>query len=391
MKNFIFIICMLTSIKGVAQNSSSNFLYYGRTTGKLPALSYGMGEDRLGGAKMGYIDSNVLLKIVDSVKDMYTVQLSKFHTALIEKSYVKPDSSSPIKKPYHLTGSFISKGDSLFDYVNIYLDEKLPYKSWMEISPSKIMIDLYGVQSNTNWVTQLSSLKEVKNVYYNQVEDDVVRVTIELKHAQHWGYSISYTEKFLSVRIKRQPAKLDIRQMVIAIDAGHGGSNSGASGIKLKASEKQQTLLFAKALEKSLKKLGVKKIIMTRKTDTSFDNKDRILWLQQQNPDFEISLHLNSSSKETVKGVSTYYKHIGFRPLTTTILKRMLELKLDEFGNIGHFNFALNAPTDFPNCLVEIAFLSNPEDEKRIVKPIFHAQVAGKIQLGIMDWLNSMK
>ncbi len=391
MKQFILTICILTSIHCIAQNNTNNFVYYGRTTGKLPALSYGMGEDRLGGAKMGYIDTNVLLKIVDSVKDMYTVQLSKFHSALIEKSYVKPDSSSPIKKPYHLTGSFISKGDSLFDYVNIYMDEKLPYKSWMEINPSKIMLDIYGVQSNTNWITQLSSLKEVKNVYYNQVEDDIVRVTIELKHAQHWGYSISYKEKLLSVRIKRQPVKLDIRKMVIAIDAGHGGSNSGTSGIKLKASEKEQTLLFAKALEKSLKKIGVKNIIMTRQSDTSFDNKDRILWLQQQNPDFEISLHLNSSSKETIKGVSTYYKHIGFRPLTTSILKRMLELKLDEFGNIGHFNFALNAPTDFPNCLVEIAFLSNEEDEKRIVKPSFHNQVAGKIQLGIIDWLNFMK
>jgi N-acetylmuramoyl-L-alanine amidase len=391
MKQLILTFCILTSIHSIAQNNNSNFVYYGRTTGKLPALSYGMGEDRLGGAKMGYIDTNVLLKIVDSVKDMYTIQLSKFHTALIEKSYVKPDSSSPIKKPYHLTGSFISKGDSLFDYVNIYLDEKLPYKSWMEINPSKIMVDIYGVQSNTNWITQLSSLKEVKNVYYNQVEDDVVRVTIELKHAQHWGYSISYKEKLLSVRIKRQPAKLDIRKMVIAIDAGHGGSNSGTSGIKLKASEKEQTLLFAKALEKSLKKIGVKNIIMTRQSDTSFDNKDRILWLQQQNPDFEISLHLNSSSKESIKGVSTYYKHIGFRPLTTSILKRMLELKLDEFGNIGHFNFALNAPTDFPNCLVEIAFLSNEEDEKRVVKPSFHNQVASKIQLGIIDWLNFMK
>jgi N-acetylmuramoyl-L-alanine amidase len=391
MKQFIFTICILSSINCIAQNNTNNFVFYGRTTGKLPALSYGMGEDRLGGAKMGYIDSNVLLKIVDSTKDMYTVQLSKWHTALIEKPYVKPDSASPIKKPYYLTGSFISKGDSLFDYVNIYMDEKLPYKSWMEINPSKIMIDIYGVQSNSNWITQLSTLKEVKNVYYNQVEDDVVRVTIELKHAQHWGYSISYKERFLSVRIKRQPTKLDIRKMTIAIDAGHGGSNSGTSGIKLKASEKEQTLLFAKALEKSLKRLGVKHIIMTRQTDTSFDNKDRILWLQQQNPDFEISLHLNSSSKESVKGVSTYYKHIGFRPLTKTILNRMLELKLDEFGNIGSFNFALNAPTDFPNCLVEIAFLSNPDDEKRIVKPSFHTQVAGKIQLGIVDWLNSMK
>jgi N-acetylmuramoyl-L-alanine amidase len=391
MKRLIISLCILTSIHCIGQNNTSQFIYFGRTFGKLPALSYGMGEDRLGGAKMGYIDSNVLLKIVDSAKDMYTVQLSKFHSALIEKSYVKPDSSSPIKKPYYLTGSFISKGDSLFDYVNIYLDEKLPYKSWMEINPSKIMVDIYGVQSNTNWVTQLSSLKEVKNVYYNQVEDDVVRVTIELKHAQHWGYSISYKEKFLSIRIKRQPAKLDIRKMVIAIDAGHGGNNSGTAGIKLKASEKEQTLLFAKALEKSLKKLGVKNIIMTRQSDTSFENKDRILWLQQQNPDFEISLHLNSSSKESIKGVSTYYKHIGFRPLTSSILKRMLELKLDEFGNIGHFNFALNAPTDFPNCLVEIAFLSNVEDEKRIVKPSFHTQVAGKIQLGIIDWLNNMK
>ena len=130
---------------------------------------------------------------------------------------------------------------------------------------------------------------------------------------------------------------------------------------------------------------------MTRQTDTSFDNKDRILWLQQQNADIAISLHLNSSVKETVEGVSTYYKHIGFRPLTTTILKRMLELKLAEFGNIGHFNFALNAPTDFPNCLVEIAFLSNEEDEKRIVKPIFKTQVASKIQLGIIDWLKLIK
>ena len=391
MKQFLIAICILTSIHSIGQNNNSSILYYGRTTGKLPALSYGMGDDRLGGAKLGYIDTNVLLKIVDSTKEMYTVQLSKWHSALIEKQYVKPDSSSPIKKPYYLTGSFISKGDSLFDYVNIYMDEKLPYKSWMEINPSKIMIDIYGVQSNTNWITQLSSLKEVKNVYYNQVEDDIVRVTIELKHTQHWGYSISYKEKLLSIRIKRQPTKLDIRKMTIAIDAGHGGSNTGTGGIKLKASEKEQTLLFAQALEKSLKSLGVKHIIMTRQTDTSFDNKDRILWLQQQNPDFEISLHLNSSSKETVKGVSTYYKHIGFRPLTTSILKRMLELKLDEFGNIGNFNFALNAPTDFPNCLVEIAFLSNIEDEKRIVKPIFHNQVAGKIQLGIMDWLNSLK
>ncbi len=391
MKKIISIIAVFFAISTSAQFSSPVGSRYGRTTDKLPALSYGLGEDRLGGAKLGYIDTNVLLKVIDSTKEMYVVQLSKWHTAYLDKSFLKVDSSSPIKKPFYLTGSFIAKGDSLFDYVNINLEEKLPYKTWMEISPAKIMIDVYGVQSNTNWVTQLSTLKEVKNVYYHQVEDDVFRVTIELKHQQHWGYSVGYKGKSLSVRIKRQPKILDIKKLTIAIDAGHGGTNSGAGGVKLNTSEKEQTLLFAKALEKSLKTLGVKNIIMTRTNDTSFDNKDRILFLQEKNPDLTISFHLNSSSKAEIKGVSTYYKHIGFRPLSTSILNKMLELKLDEFGNIGHFNFALNAPTDFPNCLVEIAFLSNVEDEKRIVTPLFKKQVATKVQAGIIDWLKGIK
>jgi len=372
-----------------AQQSQPKMLI-GRSTGKLPSMVYSLGEDRLGAAKLGYIDTNILLRVVDSTKDLYKVQLSKYHAAFIDKSYFKVDSSIQLK-PFYLTSSFLAKGDTLYDVVNIRVDEHLPYKSWMEISPSKIMIDIYGVQANTNWITQLQSLKEVKNVYYNQVEDDVVRVTIELKHQQHWGYSIAYKGKSLAVHIKRQPNILELKNMVIAIDAGHGGTNSGAEGIKYHASEKENTLLYAKALEKNLKKLGVKKVIMTRNIDTSFDMKDRILFLQQQNPNFLISLHFNSSDNQEVQGVSTFYKYIGFRPLSQQLLKRMLELKLNEFGNIGNFNFGLNSPTDFPNALVEIAFLSNIEDEKKIISPKFRQDVAKKISLGIQDWLKQLQ
>ena len=69
----------------------------------------------------------------------------------------------------------------------------------------------------------------------------------------------------------------------------------------------------------------------------------------------------------------------------------MLELELAEFGNVGNFNFALNAPTEYPNCLVEVAFLSNREDEKKILDPAFHKQVAKKIVAGIKDWLKACK
>lgn len=381
----VFLLCM--HFAGIVAAQS---VQLARTTGKLPALYFGLGEDRLGGAKMGYLDSGVLLRIVDSAKDMYKVQLSAYHSAYIEKKSIQSDSVARFKDQY-LTASFSAKGDSVLDYVGIAMEERLPYQSRMLVNPAIIEVDIYGVHSNTNWVTQLRSLKEVKNVYYQQVEDDVVRVTIELVHRQHWGYSIGYKGRFLVVSVKRQPSKLDIRKLTIAIDAGHGGTNGGTGGVKTFRAEKELTLLYARELEKILRKKGVSNIVMTRTSDTTFDNKDRILFLQQQQPDILISLHFNSSANQQVRGVSTYYKHIGFRPLTQFVLGRMLELNLNEFGNIGHFNFALNAPTDFPNCLVEIAFLSNEEDERRIVNPAFKTSVAQKIYTGINDWLKSLK
>lgn len=387
---FSFLLIILAFQFQLQAQTSLYEPWIGRSTGKLPALAYGLGEDRLGGAKLGYIDSNIALRIVDTVKGMYLVQLSKFHQAYIEQPYVKADSLNRLK-PWYVTGSISAKGDSVYDYIGVLMEEKLPYKSWMDINPSKITVDIFGVQSNTNWITQLKSLKEVRNVYYQQIEDDVFRLTIELQHKQHWGYSIGYNGRALVIKIKRQPVKPELRTLTIAIDAGHGGTNTGATGIKAKASEKVYTLRFAKALQKYLKAKGVKTIIMTRNADTTFDNKDRILWLQEQNPDLLISLHLNSSSNANVSGTSTYYKHIGFRPLTTAILNRMLELKLNEFGNIGSFNFALNSPTDFPNVLVEIAFLSNEADERKIISPKFHEDVATKIYLGLTDWVKSLK
>lgn len=390
MKKYAIALLILVSTASFAQQTTKPF-WLAKTIGKLPALSYGLGDDRLGGAKMGYLDTNVLLKIIDSTQSMFLVQLSKNHSAYIAKEFVVADTVTKLK-PFYLTDSWYVKGtDSCYDIASISIGEHLPYKSWMEISPSKIMVDIYGVQSNTNWITQLQNLKEIKNIYYNQIEDDVVRVTIELVHQQHWGYTIGYSKKALLIKVKRQPDLVNIKKLKIAIDAGHGGTNSGTGGVNSDAVEKDLTLLFAKAFEKQLKTLGFKNIVQTRTKDTTFNNSDRVLFLQKENPDLLISFHLNSSSKPEISGTSTYYKHIGFRPLTTAILKRMLAIKMNEYGNIGNFNFALNAPTDFPNCLLEIGFLSNVADEKRIITKTFQTQVAKQVYLGITDWINNVK
>jgi N-acetylmuramoyl-L-alanine amidase len=386
---FLFLIKNFSSF-------SQDSIWVAKSTGKLPFIEYGIGDDRLGGAKMGYIDSNIFLKIVDSFKTDYKVQLSKFHSGYIAKESVvllyKQVNKSVVHNT-HLSGSFKVFGDAAFDYVTVNLDEHLPYRSFHLISPSRIAVDIYGATSNTNWITQLKSTKEIKNTWYEQVEDDVLRIFIELKHAQHWGHSIAYDTigNKLIVRIKRQPTVLDIRKLKVAIDAGHGGDNSGASGVSSNILEKNYTLIIAKELQSTLKKAGVKQIYMTRTKDTSLSMPERILALREYNPDFLVSIHLNSAGSDTTQGTSTYYRYIGFRPLSEALLNRMLSLGLKEFGNVGNFNFALSGPTDYPNALVEVAFLSNPSDEKKILSPKFQKAVAQKIYLGIMDWLKQLK
>jgi len=387
MKNILIVLFTFSFFNSFAQTKSPDFFYV-RTNDSLPFLKYGLGEDRLGGAKMTFLDSNVVLKVVDSSKDDYKVQLSQLHSAYIQKEKVHRIIGA--ENNQHLTNSWSVYGDSLYDYLTIKLDERLPYTSEMEIHPTRITVDIFGAVSNTNWITQLASAKEIKNAWYEQPEDDVMRVIIELKHPQNWGYKIFYSENNkLTVMVKRQPTVLNLSHLKIAIDAGHGGENIGASGITTNIKEKDYTLLIAKELSRQLIKKKAN-VIMTRVKDTTLSMYERLQFLDQQNPDLLISIHLNSSSKDSIGGVSTYYRYIGFRPLSQAILKSMLQLRLDEFGNVGNFNFSLNGPTEYPNCLVEVAFLSNKSDEKRILDPKFRQAVATKIIAGIENFLKNL-
>jgi N-acetylmuramoyl-L-alanine amidase len=358
------------------------------TKGKIPYILVGLGEDRLGGTKMGYVDSLVKLKAVSKVGNKYCVQLSKNRQAYIEDEHVNVLEHN--YTPSSLTGNMRVWGDSSFDYVTLSLTERLPYQTFQEVNPLKIVVDVFGATSNTNWITQLGNTKEIADVYYQQTDHDIFRITIDLKNKQHWGHRIYYNGNNLVIRIKRQPPILALNNLVIAIDAGHGGSNKGAFGLT-GVMEKDMTLAIAKELKTALEAEGAK-VITTRLRDTTYDNHDRYTVYQQANPHLLISIHLNSSADPVrIKGVSTYYKHIGYRPLTKTILQRMLEMGLSEYGNVGNFNFILNGFTEFPNVLVETLFISHPEDETNVLDPAYRKQMAEAIVKGINDWLELCK
>lgn len=359
------------------------------TKGRLAHLLYGLGDDRLGGAKIGYLDSMVMLNMVGKVDKVYKVKLSKYRTAYIDEDAVQflPRGSF---LPGSLTDRWTVYGDSAFDYVQLGLPARLPYQSFQLVNPAKIVVDIFGATNNTNWITQLENTKEIKNVTYEQIEDEIFRITIELKHAQHWGHSIYYKGNMLVIKVKRQPQNLALNYLTIAVDAGHGGSNTGAGG-PTGSSEKMLTLAVSLKLQKLLEQAGAK-VIMTRTTEKFVDNKERILFYRDSVPDLLISVHLNSTGDPIrVKGTSSFYRYIGFKNLSNAIHKQMLELGLDDNGNNGSFNFMLNSPIEYPNALVETLFLSNPEDEMKILDEGFQQRIAEKIVQGIKDFLEGCK
>ncbi len=359
------------------------------TKGRLAHLLFGLGDDRLGGAKIGYLDSMVQLKVTGKVGSNYKVQLSKYRTAYIPDDQVEFLPRGTFT-PESLTDRWTVNGDSTYDYVKLGLFARLPYQSFQLVDPSKIVVDVFGATNNTNWITQLENTKEIKNVLYEQLEDEVFRITIELKHAQHWGHMIYYKGNTLVIKIKRQPENLMLSNLTIAVDAGHGGSNTGAGG-PTGSSEKMLTLEVSLKLQKALEQEGAT-VIMTRTTEKMVDNKERILFYRDSMPDLLISIHLNSSSDPIrVTGTSTFYRYAGFRNLSNAIYKRMLELGLPEQGNNSSFNFMLNSPIEYPNALVETLFLSSPEDESKILDEGFQHQIANKIVQGVKDFLESCK
>jgi N-acetylmuramoyl-L-alanine amidase len=364
----------------------------GMTQGERPYLNYGLGDDRLGGAKLSIMGPGIRLAITGKAGHLYRVALAEDHEAWIEERFValEPAGTPPA---FTLAGSWSVYGDSRQDYVTIALRERVPYVAFAESGPARICVDLYGAVSNSNWITQQLSSREIRNVSYEQIAKNVLRVSIELRHSQVWGYGLSYRGQTLVIAIRRQPERLRLNRLTIALDAGHGGSNDGAIGAT-GMKEKEINLSTVLHLKRLLEDEDAR-VILTRGSDSSVGMNDRVTTILKSNADLLISIHSNSIGNTThpegTKGVSTYYRHLCYRPLSQAIYTEILKTGLAPFGNVGGFNFLLNSPTELPTVLVELAFMSNPSDEMRLLDDGFRKELAERIVDGVEEFLEGIE
>lgn len=169
---------------------------------------------------------------------------------------------------------------------------------------------------------------------------------------------------------------LGLKGKIIALDAGHGGSDTGAIG-PTGVTEKGVTLRVAKALQKLLQAEGAT-VLMTRTTDTEVSpkkaNASDVEELQARcdvgndgNADIFISMHMDSFTNSTPSGTTGYYYTKGSKAgqRLAQYLSEGVVTALGT-GNRGtkSCNFYVVKHTDMPATLVEMAFISNDKEEK---------------------------
>lgn len=366
----------------------------GVIVGRRPFMNVGLGTDRLGGAKLGYIEPGAKVNVTGMVGGQYRVRLSEALQAWIPDNFVEllPADAPP---PTSLTSSISVTGTGSEDVVFIGLSERLPYRIDQVTNPTAVHLDVFGATSNTNWITHHRSAEGIRSVSWTQVASDQYRLIIELKHAQHWGTAVSYDGTGIRVTVRRPPVVRNpdrpFEGIKIALDAGHGGDARGALGAT-GIEEKVLTLAIVQQLDSVIQARGGT-TVLTRHYDVPVSMTERAEQVISSGSQILISVHCNSTGLSAdplaVSGTAMFYRYLGFKPLADLVFTEMMQTGLKEFGVVGSFNFSLNGPTELPNVLVETAFMSNPDDEMFLLDPAKRTEVAVRVADGVQEFISA--
>ncbi|NZA25238.1 N-acetylmuramoyl-L-alanine amidase [Luteimonas sp. SJ-92] len=226
-----------------------------------------------------------------------------------------------------------------------------------------------------------------------------------------------------------------MRPLVIAIDPGHGGQDPGAVGPTGKR-EKDITLAIARELGRQIDATPGLRSYLTRDRDVFIPLNRRAQLAREAGADMFISIHADAAHNRNAKGSSVYVLSlrgassqrarwladkenaadliggVRLQEADDTLASVLLDLTqsgqmkasedagshiLDGLKRIGNnhkphierANFAVLRTSDMPAMLVETAFLSNPEEEQRLIDPAFQGTVARAVLDGINTYFSA--
>ncbi len=311
------------------------------------------------------------------------------------------------------------------------LDRTIEYKIFRLHKPERIVLDLHGVRLRTTHLKKLAiSDPVIKAIRHGKPKNGILRIVLDVKEAVK-------PRSFLLKPMHGKPHRLVVdlmrpgrevaeervitaekmrskKEIVIAIDAGHGGEDPGAIG-KRGLQEKVVTLAIAKELAKTINARKGMRAVLIRKGDYFVPLKKRVRLARRSKADLMISIHADAVRNRGVKGASVYTlsergatpdkvaKALAARenaadevggfvsseiddPMVNMILGDMAkrdslnsayllaETIIKDFGKIGPIKygapkqarFAVLGALEMPSVLVEIDFISNPKRERML-------------------------
>ncbi len=223
------------------------------------------------------------------------------------------------------------------------------------------------------------------------------------------------------------------KEMIIVLDPGHGGKDPGALGRK-GTREKDIVLKISNHLRDLLAKEANATVFMTRESDVFIELKDRATFANQHKADIFVSIHINSHPKKTIKGLELYHFGEASDPRALEVAARENGTPLEDNGPEWQFILAdklhdkkyedslefawttkkalvkylkpfykvkdhgvKTAPffvlrmTTMPAILAEIAFISNPTEEKLLKSSTYQKRMAQGIFEGIKSYIRPLQ
>ncbi|MDA7709650.1 N-acetylmuramoyl-L-alanine amidase [Gammaproteobacteria bacterium] len=341
---------------------------------------------------------------------------------------------------------FISGNDVFFDEIqdmgnneisiNFNVDKVSLVRSYSLEDPSRIVMEVN--QSSLPAEINVPYNYPIKKVRASQ-DGSLTRIVVDLYESVHWQnptQTINTENIKLELKVKRNKnLNKSIRDIVVAIDAGHGGKYPGAVGPN-NILEKDVTLLIAKELERTLRDTYGYRPVMIRDGDETLDLNNRYQDARKYGADIFVSIHADGFRLSSVKGASVFIwsdeasstvarnlskkqrqriqadiknlKPVDFdedaaRQTYPEMYKKKIseskilgtkildQLKRDPFTkihkkNVEYADFRVLKSIDIPSVLVESGFITNPEDAQRLKGKPGRRMIARSVFLGIHNY-----
>ncbi len=248
------------------------------------------------------------------------------------------------------------------------------------------------------------------------VDEQVAQARLEAVAKVSHGAELTLAEQ-LGLKVRR-----------VVIDAGHGGHDTGAIGRK-GTREKDVTLAIARKLAQRLRERGLE-VMLTRDDDRYLKLEERARQANELKGDLFISIHCNSAPTSRLRGIETYTLNTSAdrysirlaarenassekgisdlqfiladlatkanteesTRLATQVQKSLVSHLSSDYSGVRDLGtkealFYVLLGTKMPAILVETAFLSHPEEEKRLASEKYQDDVAQAIALGVDDFI----